>query len=166
MAHAALAPAQVAQVPVKVIHVNPVVDVANIQGLTFTLTSANKPTHLLAIQTETYNADGSASFTGTWTGEGPNSNGTGHQVLNGTIKFDANGNTILSFAWTNGQGTQNTFCGSLTPVKNQYPGTAASVYAPRYFLSGVVSTPPGTGGGPGAISGYGAVPFPGVSETY
>ncbi len=145
----------------------PVVDVANIQGLSFHLTSSNgKPAHDLYIQTESYNADGSASFTGTWSGDGPNSDGTGHQVLNGTIKFDANGNTIMTFSWGNGQGTLNNFSGTLTPAVNKYPATAASIYAARYHLDGDVTTPPGTGGGPGHISGNGSLPMPLMAAAY
>jgi hypothetical protein len=118
-----------------------------------------KPAHTLVIQTETFKSDGSATFTGTWSGDGPNSNGTGHPIVNGTIKFDASGNTVMSFQWVNGEGTYNTFSGNLNKVTSTNPVVAASVYGTRFFLEGDVMTPPGTGGGPGHISGYGSMPI-------
>jgi hypothetical protein len=129
-----------------------VVDVPNLQGYSFHLISSNgKPAHNLVIQSETYNADGSASFTGTWSGDGPNS-----KAVSGTLKFDANGNMILSFSWTNGSGGQNSFSGTLTRVNNS-PITAAEYRGASYYLEGDVTS--ATGGGPGHISGYSQAPM-------
>ena len=131
--------------------------VPSLQGYSFhLLSSIGKPPHDLAIQTETHLADGSASFTGTWTGGGPN--GKSHEVLNGTLKYDANGNLEISFAWINGQGTQNTFAGTITTVHSPY-GADNYLYGVHYHLEGDVTTPV-PGGGPGHVSGDGALPPP------
>jgi len=135
----------------------PVVQVANIQGYSFYLiSSSGKPAHTLVIQTETFLADGSATFTGTWQGSGPNA-GTPKQIMNGTLKYDAMGNMKLSFSWMNGSGGQNSFLGTLTRV-NTYPPAAAYLYA-TYHLDGDVTTPV-AGQGPGHVSGYGTPPVP------
>ncbi|HTU89163.1 MAG TPA: hypothetical protein VMF69_03605 [Gemmataceae bacterium] len=143
---------------VQMAHQPVVVDVPNLQGYSFHLISSNgKPAHDLVIQRETYNVDGSASFTGTWSGDGPNS-----KAINGTLKFDANGNIVLSFSWTNGSGGQNNFSGTLTRV-NTSPITA-SAYSGRYYLEGDVMS--STGGGPGHISGYSQAPLPLVKANF
>ena len=65
------------------------VDVPNLQGYTFHLNSSNgKPAHTLNIKTETYNRFGSASFTGTWQGDGPNS-----KPVSGTLVFAPHSHT-------------------------------------------------------------------------
>jgi hypothetical protein len=123
--------------------------VPNVQGYTFHLTSTNgKPAHTLVIKTETYNWFGSAFFTGTWQGDGPNS-----KTVSGTLVFAANSHTVVNvnFSWTNGSGGQNSFSGTLTPVHNRI-----SVFSAGYFLSGNVTS--STGGGPGMVSGYGYPP--------
>lgn len=130
--------------------------VANIQGLTFHLiSSSGKPAHDLTIQTETFNCDGSATFTGTWKGYGPNGPGTPKQIMNGKIFFDAAGNMKLSFSWTNGSGGQNNFLGTLTRI-NQ---TSPYIYAPQFHLDGDVTTAV-PGDGPGHVSGNGMPPPP------
>jgi len=135
----------------------PVVQVANIQGYSFYLiSSSGKPAHTLVIQTETFLADGSATFTGTWQGSGANA-GTPKQIMNGTLKYDATGNMKLSFSWMNGSGGQNSFLGTLTRV-NTYPPAAAYVYA-TYHLDGDVTTPV-AGDGPGHVYGNGTPPLP------
>ena len=94
-----------------------VVDVPNLKGYTFYLNSTNgKPAHTLTITSETYNRFGSASFTGTWSGDGPNSH-----AVSGTLIFAANSTTVVdvNFSWTNGSGGQNSFSGSLTSVRNR-----------------------------------------------
>ena len=129
-----------------------VVDVPNLQGYSFHLISSNgKPAHDLVIQSETYNANGSASFTGTWSGDGPNGDGTPKAIMNGTLKYDANGNIILSFSWMNGSGQQNSFSGVLTRINT---GLASEVayFGAHYHLEGDVTTPT-PGDGPGHISG-------------
>jgi hypothetical protein len=134
--------------PIRLPHV---VDVPNLQGYTFYLNSTNgKPAHTLVIKSETYNWFGSASFTGTWSGEGPNS-----KTVSGTLVFAPNSTTAVNvnFSWTNGSGGQNSFSGSLTPVHNRI-----TVFSAGYFLSGTVTS--STGGGPGMVSGYGYPPRP------
>ena len=110
--------------------------------------SSGKPAHTLVIKTETYNWFGSASFTGTWQGDGPNS-----KPVSGTLVFAANSHTVVNvnFSWTNGSGGQNSFSGTLTPVHNRI-----SVLSASYFLTGNVTS--STGGGPGMVSGYGYPP--------
>ncbi len=128
-----------------------VVRVPDLRGYTFHLNSTNgKPAHTLVITSETYNRFGSASFTGTWQGDGPNS-----KTVSGTLAFAANSHTIVNvdFSWTNGSAGQNSFSGSLTPVHNRI-----SVLSAGYFLSGNVTS--STGGGPGMVSGYGYPPRP------
>ena len=60
-------------------------------------------THTLDIKTETYNWLGSAPFTGTWSGDGPNS-----KAVSGTLVFAANSTTVVNvnFTWTNGSSPQ------------------------------------------------------------
>jgi hypothetical protein len=137
-------------------HLHPIqlphwVDVPNLQGYTFDLNSTNgKPAHTLNIKTETYNRFGSASFTGTWSGDGPNS-----KTVSGTLVFAANSTTVVNvnFSWTNGSGGQNSFSGSLASVHNRI-----SVFSGAYYLTGNVTS--STGGGPGMVSGYGYPPRP------
>ena len=134
--------------PIRLPHV---AHVPELQGYTFHLTSSNgKPAHTLVIKSETYNWFGSASFTGTWSGDGPNS-----KAVSGTLVFEANSNTVVDvkFSWTNGSGGQNSFSGNLTPVHNRI-----SVYSAAYYLVGNVTS--STGGGPGMVSGYGQPPRP------
>ena len=125
------------------------VDVPNLKGYTFYLNSTNgKPAHTLIINTETYNWFGSASFTGTWQGDGPNSH-----AVSGTLAFAANSHTVVNvnFSWTNGNGGQNSFSGSATPVHNRI-----SIFSGAYYLTGNVTS--STGGGPGMVSGLGYPP--------
>jgi hypothetical protein len=125
--------------------------VPNLQGYSFYLNSSNgKPAHTLVIKTETYNWFGSASFTGTWQGDGPNS-----KIVSGTLVFAAHSHTVVSvnFSWTNGSGGQNSFSGSLTPAHNRI-----AVFSGAYYLTGTVTS--STGGGPGMVSGYGYPPRP------
>ena len=137
-------------------HVYPIplphrVDVPNLRGYTFHLNSTNgKPAHTLDVKSETYNWFGSASFTGTWSGDGPNSH-----AVSGTLVFAANSHTVVNvnFSWTNGNSGQNSFSGSLTPVHNRI-----SVFSGAYYLTGNVTS--STGGGPGMVSGYGYPPRP------
>jgi hypothetical protein len=132
--------------------------VPNLSGVSFHLLSANgKPAHDLVIQNETFAADGSANFTGTWTGDGANG-GNAHQILNGTLKYDANGNLKISFAWANGSGSQNSLSGTITRV-NSYPATAASPYGVHWHLDGDVTTSR-PGGGPGHVYGNGGILYP------
>ncbi len=124
-------------------------DVPDVQGYTFHLTSSNgKPAHTLVITSETYMWSGSASFTGTWAGDGPNS-----KPVSGTLVFEANSTSTVSvnFSWTNGNSGQNSFSGTLTRVHNRIP-----VYTTDYYLTGNVTS--STGGGPGMVSGYGYPP--------
>ncbi len=124
-------------------------DVPELQGYTFHLTSSNgKPAHTLVITSETYMWSGSASFTGTWSGDGPNA-----KTVSGTMVFAANSHTVTSvnFSWTNGSNEQNSFSGNLTPGA---PATS-------YYLTGQVTSP--SGGGPGRVSGYGYPPHHGVT---
>ena len=126
-------------------------DVPDVQGYTFKLTSSsNKPAHTLVITSETYMWSGSAFFTGTWSGDGPNSH-----AVSGTLAFAPNSTTVtnVNFSWTNGHGGQNSFSGTMTRVYNRFP-----VLPTDYYLTGTVSSP--TGGGPGMVSGYGYPPRP------
>jgi hypothetical protein len=127
-------------------------DVPDVQGYTFHLTSSsNKPAHTLVITSERYMWSGAAFFTGTWSGDGPNSH-----AVSGTLVFAANSNhtvTNVNFSWTNGNGGQNSFSGSLTRVHNRLP-----VIYTDYDLTGTVSS--STGGGPGMVSGIGYPPGP------
>jgi hypothetical protein len=143
------------QPPIVIVHPIPLpirADVPNLKGYTFDLNSTNgKPAHTLVITSETYNFwTGSASFTGTWSGNGPNSH-----AVSGTLAFAPNSTTVtnVNFSWTNGNGGQNSFSGTLTRVRNRI-----SVLANEYYLTGNVSSP--TGGGPGMVSGYGYPPRP------
>jgi hypothetical protein len=131
--------------------------VPNLQGYTFYLNSTNgKPSHTLIIKTEAYNRFGSASFTGTWQGDGPNA-----KTVSGTLVYAANSTTVVNihFSWTNGSGGQNSFSGSATPVQNRI-----SVFSAGYYLTGNVSS--STGGGPGMVSGYGYPPRPVVVGNF
>ena len=128
-----------------------------LQGYTFYLNSANgKPAHTLVIASESYNRLGSASFTGTWQGDGPNG-----KTVSGTLAFAANSHTVVNvnFSWTNGSSGQNSFSGSLTPVHNRI-----SVLSAAYHLTGNVTS--STGGGPGMVSGYGYPPRPVLAENF
>jgi hypothetical protein len=134
-----------------------VVRVPNLQGYTFYLNSTNgKPAHTLVINSETYSWFGSASFTGTWQGDGPNS-----KPVSGTLVFATNSHTVVNvnFSWTNGSNGQNSFSGSLTPVHNRI-----SVFSAGYYLTGNVTS--STGGGPGMVSGYGYPPRPVLTENF
>jgi hypothetical protein len=148
------------QTPIAHLHLIPhphVVDVPSLKGYTFYLNSTNgKPAHTLAITSETYNRFGSASFTGTWSGDGPNSH-----AVSGTLVFAAKSKTVVNvnFSWTNGSGGQNSFSGSLTPVHNRIV-----VFSAGYFLSGTVTS--STGGGPGMVSGYGYPPRPVLTNHF
>ena len=143
-------------------HLHPIplahwVDVPNLRGYTFHLNSTNgKPAHTLNIKTETYNRFGSASFAGTWSGDGPAS-----KTVSGTLVFAANSTTVVSvsFSWTNGSGGQNSFSGSLTPVHNRIV-----VFSAAYYLTGNVTS--STGGGPGMVSGYGYPPRPVLARNF
>jgi len=145
-----------------VVHLQPVrlpywVDVPDLQNYTFHLTSSNgKPAHTLVITGETYNWGGSASFTGTWSGDGPNSH-----AVSGTLIFAANSTTVVDvkFSWSNGSGGQNSFSGNLTAVHNRI-----SVFSGAYYLTGNVTS--STGGGPGMVSGYGYPPRPVLTEHF
>ncbi len=124
-------------------------DVPELQGYTFHLTSSNgKPAHTLVITSENYMWSGSASFTGTWSGDGPNA-----KTVSGTLVFETNSTTVtnVNFSWTNGSSGQNSFSGTLTPA----------VSATAYYLTGTVTS--STGGGPGRVSGDGYPPHHGVT---
>ena len=126
-------------------------DVPGVQGYTFKLiSSSNKPAHTLVITSETYMWSGSAFFTGKWSGDGPNSH-----AVSGSLVFAPNSTTVtnVNFSWTNGNGGQNSFSGTMTRVYNRFP-----VLPTDYYLTGTVSSP--TGGGPGMVSGYGYPPRP------
>jgi hypothetical protein len=127
------------------------VDVPDLQGYTFDLTSGSgKPAHTLVIKTESYNWFGSATFTGTWQGDGPNA-----KTVSGTLVFAPNSTTVtnVNFSWTNGNGGRNSFSGTLTRVYKRI-----LVYSADYYLTGKVTS--STGGGPGMVSGYGYPPRP------
>jgi hypothetical protein len=139
--------------PIAQLHFIPPVHRANVpdvQGYTFHLTStSNKPAHTLVITSETYNFwSGSASFTGTWSGDGPNSH-----AVSGSLVFAPNSTTVtnVNFSWTNGNGSQNSFSGTLTRNSIRF-----SRFYGEYYLTGNVSSP--TGGGPGTVYGYGTPP--------
>jgi hypothetical protein len=143
------------QPPITIVHPIPLpirfVDVPNLKGYTFNLNSTNgKPAHTLVINSETYNWNGSASFTGTWKGDGPNSH-----AVSGSLVFAPNSTAVtnVNFSWTNGNGGQNSFSGSLTRNLVRF-----SRFSGDYYLTGNVSSP--TGGGPGMVSGYGYPPRP------
>ena len=146
--------------PIAHLHLIPlphVVRVPDLRGYTFYLNSTNgKPAHTLVIQSETFNRFGSASFTGTWQGDGPNS-----KTVSGTLAFTANSHTVVNvnFSWTNGNNGQNSFSGSLTPVHNRI-----SVLSAAYYLTGNVTS--STGGGPGMVSGFGYPPRPVLAEKF
>ena len=146
--------------PIAQLHVIPLPHLARVpdlRGYTFYLNSTNgKPAHTLIVTTESYNRLGSASFTGTWQGDGPNS-----KIVSGTLVFAGRSHTVVSvnFSWTNGSGGQNSFSGSLTPVHNRI-----SVLSAAYYLTGNVTS--STGGGPGMVSGYGYPPRPVLSEKF
>ncbi len=126
-------------------------DVPDVQDYTFSLTSSsNKPAHTLVITSETYMWSGSAFFTGTWQGDGPNA-----KTVSGTLAFAPNSTTVtdVNFSWTNGSNGQNSFSGTMTRVNNRLP-----VYTTDYYLTGTISS--STGGGPGMVSGIGYPPRP------
>jgi hypothetical protein len=125
--------------------------VPNLAGWSFHLISSNgKPAHDLVIQAETYRADGSATFTGTWHGDG--GGGDTFQVMNGTLTRDANGNTAIAFSW-NGA---HYFNGTITQVTSRYGGV--SIYDTYYHLEGDVTVTGNPTGGPGHVSGDGVRP--------
>jgi hypothetical protein len=129
---------------------SPVVDVPSLQGYSFHLTSSNgKPAHDLYIKTESYLPDGSANFTGTWTGE---KGGGVNAITDGSLHYDAQGNIAISFSWKNGQ---NRLDGTITQISNRYSRVSgASVFGSTYHLEGDVTTG-NPGGGPGHVSGDG-----------
>ena len=137
-------------------HVPPVVPpvvtpaVPNFTGYTFHLISTNgKPAHDLLIQSETFNADGSASFAGLWHGENPDGSGQYQAVTGGRLVENANGTTTITFSWNDGA---NYFSGTITPVPNKYSNVEAM--PPVYTITGMVTA--ANGGGPGAVTGTGA----------
>ncbi|HEV3255311.1 MAG TPA: hypothetical protein VG013_00395 [Gemmataceae bacterium] len=106
---------------------------SRLQGVSFHLISIDgKPAHDLTIQTESYLADGSATFTGTWTGD---KGGKTHNIT-GSLTFDAQGNIAISFSWNNGQ---NSLQGTITRVYNS-PTAHDYVYGYHYHLEGDVTT--------------------------
>jgi hypothetical protein len=110
-----------------------VVDVPNIRGDIFHLFSSNNQLDVLAIKTETYHNDGSASLTGTFTSGGKTS-----AFTNGSLKFNAQGNAVLSFSFSNGQGAQDSFTGTLTRVSTPFS------FFSFYHLDGTVTTSAGS----------------------
>jgi hypothetical protein len=126
--------------------------VPELQGYSFYLiSSSNKPAHTLVITSETYNFwTGSASFTGTWSGDGPNSH-----AVSGTLVFAPNSTTVTNviFSWTNGNNGQNSFKGTLSKEIRIGP---IIFHTGEYYLTGKVTSP--SGGGPGTVSGFGTPP--------
>jgi hypothetical protein len=123
--------------------VNPV---PNLAGFSFHLVSSNgAPAHDLVIQTENIGANGNATFTGTWHGEG---GGDTQAVTGGQIYRDVNGNIKISFNFA----SNHAFTGTLTNVSNPY------TYQQTYYLDGTV-TINGVPGGPGHVTGYGTHPL-------
>jgi hypothetical protein len=107
------------------------------------LRGSGSPAHDPAIQSETIGANGNATFTGTWHGEG----GAAQAVTGGQIYRDVNGNIKITFRW----GTDHALTGTLTKVSNPY------VYTNEYYLDGTV-TVNGVPGGPGHVTGWHASP--------
>jgi hypothetical protein len=128
------------------LHVAPVItDVPNLQGVDFHLISSNgKPPHDLSIQTEVWQADGSAVITGTWSG------GSSH-AFSGTLSYDAQGNLHICVSWTGGAG-QNYLDGTITRNSSPY------IFGSQWHLDGNVIAS-GAGGGPGHVSGNSQSPF-------
>jgi hypothetical protein len=110
--------------------------IPNLTGLTFDMKSLDNGTsHTLAIQSETFNADGSASFTGLWDG--------GAVVSGGSMWHDAS--THIEFNWGNGT---HSFDGHITFGVGTSP-------LPRFLFGWTIDgqvTVQG-GGGPGHVTG-------------
>jgi hypothetical protein len=125
--------------------------VPNLQGVDFHLVSSNgKPPHDLTIQSETWNADGSATITGTWAG------GSSH-AFSGTLSYDAQGNLKISVSWSNGMNGTNTLNGTITRNYSPY------IFGSQWHLDGDVSS--STGGGPGHVSGNSLSPFTYIAQA-
>jgi hypothetical protein len=118
-----------------IVHVPPIIlqlPVPDYTNVFFTMTSLDNGTpHQLLIQTQTANADGSASFTGVW---GLQNNG-GVPITNGQLVenlFD----THITFSWANGT---HSFDGTITQVNG------------HWHIDGQVTVQ--GGGGPGHVVG-------------
>jgi hypothetical protein len=113
---------------------------ANLQNVLFNMVSLTNGTkHQLLIQTQTDNPYGSATFTGTWSGQYG-----GSSPVTGTLTHDASGNIHIHFTWGNGT--------------HSFDGTISVVYQPNtviwhYHIDGQVTVQ--GGGGPGHVVGNG-----------
>jgi hypothetical protein len=79
----------------------PVSAIEDLTAASFTLTAADGVTHQLVIQTQTAQADGSATFTGLWDGD----------TVAGTLAFDDAGNVHISFTLSDGSSVDGTLSG-------------------------------------------------------
>jgi hypothetical protein len=116
--------------------VSPVVNVPNLAGTDFGLAGSDSAYSVydLVITGETWSADGSATFTATWQGDGHLNTFAG----TGSLRYDAQGNISISFSWQNGAG-QNSLQGTITRVSNGGPISQAYVYGYHYHLEGTVT---------------------------
>jgi hypothetical protein len=97
-------------------HARLVLAAPNLAGLRFDLKSDN-PTvmdHELDISTQTYNANGSATFTGQWSPLGQPANAK--PTENGQLQWDSQG-IHITFTWANGT---HTFDGHITVVNGNW----------------------------------------------
>jgi hypothetical protein len=119
--------------------------IANLQGVLFSMTSLDNGTkHQLLIQTQTNSPYGTATFTGTWSGQ----NG-GSSPVTGTLTHDANGNIHITFSWGNGT---HSFDGTISVV---HVGFITALW--HYHIDGQVTVQ--GGGGPGHVVGDAPINF-------
>jgi hypothetical protein len=126
------------------------------EGFVFVLKSdSNKPNHTLTITSQTSVDFIIASIQGTWQGDGPSAKPFGGTILR--LK-----DLQISLSWANGMSGHNTLTGKLTKVpaidvlQENLWHLAGSVTA---FNADNEPVP----GGPGNVSGNGALPIPVVS---
>jgi hypothetical protein len=110
-----------------------VANMMDLTGVSFAMTSLTKPgnTYSITIQTQTNQADGSATITGLWSNGSP---------ATGTLQYDAAGNITITFNWDGVQKGDHTFVGTISNLAGPYQieGTV--------YVDGVV-------GGPGQLTG-------------
>jgi hypothetical protein len=108
-----------------------IVNVHDFSGALFVMQSeATGIKYQLRVQSETWNPDGSANFTGRWgSADGP-------AITDGRLEFDPNGGIKITFSWVGGT---HSFTGHLT------------TFGGLWFIDGQVTVQ--GGGGPGRVLG-------------
>jgi len=121
-------------------------------GFVFHLKSgSNAPNHTLTITSQTSVSTNFAFIQGTWQGDGPAAKEFTGSITDGIVS--------VTCSWANGKGGTNTLMGRIVPFSE------VVVAVPGWELSGNVVVTDVTGnvvsGGPGMVSGPGALPIVG-----